>query len=59
MCKCIYQKSKGTPLFHSYGGFAKRITVCSDTCAKSFIDLIGTDRAGLKRKDIRNQFLIK
>ena len=59
VCNCLYQKSKGTALFNNYGGIARRSTVCSLNCANVFIELVGTDRVSLVRKEIKIKFLIK
>ena len=56
VCACAFEKKHGKQLWVNYGGMPKQKRYCSDSCRDTILELVGTERASINRKGVKNQF---
>lgn len=53
VCRCLFTPKVGKSIWTNYGGKARKVTVCSDGCSNTMIELFGSDRVAVKKKDLQ------
>lgn len=53
VCKTIFEKSLGVPMYVNYGGDARKRLFCSKECCGEVINICGEGRAAMKKKDLK------
>ncbi len=56
VCQTIFDVKLARPLWVNYGGSQKKRIYCSDDCRETVLNIIGSGRASIDKKDLKPVF---